>query len=69
MVRKIINARLADGQLSDCDLTLRDLETVHQVFVRSLQGIHHPRIAYPDIKPKASEAIAIDVSKPERTPV
>ena len=47
IVRKIINQRLIDGELSDSDLTLRDLEAVRQIFVRSLHGVHHPRVKYP----------------------
>lgn len=52
IVRKIVNQRLMDGELSASDLTLRDLEIVQQVFVRSLQGIHHPRVKYPEVKPQ-----------------
>ncbi len=50
VVSKIINQRLVEGELADSDLTLRDLETIRQVFVQSLQGVHHPRIKYPEIK-------------------
>lgn len=49
VVRKIINQRLMEGELSESDLTLRDLDTIRQIFVRSLQGVHHPRITYPEL--------------------
>jgi putative nucleotidyltransferase with HDIG domain len=51
-VRRIINQRLIEGELSDSDLTLRDLETIRNVFVGLLQGVHHPRIQYPEVKPQ-----------------
>ncbi len=48
LVRKIINQKLIEGELSQSPLTLMDLETTRRIFVQSLQGAHHPRIVYPD---------------------
>lgn len=48
LVHKLINNKFIDGQLDECDLTLRDLEKIAQVFVRILTGIYHSRISYPD---------------------
>ena len=48
VVRKVINNKFIDGQLDECDLTLRDLEKIAQVFIRALGGIYHPRIIYPE---------------------
>ena len=50
MVRKIITARLQEGQLGECDLTLRDIKTIGDVFVRSLSSMFHTRIEYPESK-------------------
>ena len=51
MVNDIINNRLSDGQLEDCDITLRDLRRLSDVFVRILTGLYtYTRIEYPDIK-------------------
>jgi len=47
IVNRIIRAREDDGQLSECDLTLRDLEIIREVFISSLKGVYHPRIQYP----------------------
>jgi putative nucleotidyltransferase with HDIG domain len=49
LVRKIIKSRLNDGQLDECDLTLRDLDKVADAFVQVLSGIYHNRIEYPDL--------------------
>lgn len=50
LVRKIIKDRLMDGQLDECDLTLKDLDAIANSFVRVLSGIFHNRIEYPDMK-------------------
>jgi cyclic-di-AMP phosphodiesterase PgpH len=47
MVRKIINNKFIDGQLDECDLTLKDLEKIAAVFSRILGGIYHSRVTYP----------------------
>ena len=46
-VQKILNKCVADGQLDECPLTLRDLHTASETFVQVLMGIHHHRIEYP----------------------
>ncbi|MCX7661847.1 MAG: HDIG domain-containing protein, partial [Candidatus Omnitrophica bacterium] len=51
MVHKIINNKFIDGQLDECDLTLRDLEKIASVFIHILTGIYHKRIVYPEEKP------------------
>jgi hypothetical protein len=48
MVDRIVDARLADGQLSECDLTLRDIGLIKEAFVQQLLGMYHQRIRYPD---------------------
>ncbi len=47
MVGQIIQERLGDGQLNECDLTIRDLESIREAFVGTLLGMYHQRIAYP----------------------
>jgi cyclic-di-AMP phosphodiesterase PgpH len=48
-VQKIINAIFVDGQLDECDLTLRDLHLIANSFVRILTGFFHQRIEYPGV--------------------
>lgn len=45
---KIINNKFIDGQLDECDLTLKDLELIANVFIHILSGIYHARIIYPE---------------------
>ena len=54
LARKIINDKFIDGQLEECDLTLRDLHNIQESFVRNLMAIFHTRIQYP--APEASES-------------
>ena len=46
-VRRVINERLSDGQLNECDLTLRDLNVIGDIFVHVLCSTCHSRIEYP----------------------
>jgi putative nucleotidyltransferase with HDIG domain len=48
LIRKIIGGKMLDGQLDECDLTLRDLDEIRGAFVSILQGVFHPRIKYPE---------------------
>ncbi|GBF10146.1 HD family phosphohydrolase [Tepidibacillus sp. HK-1] len=50
MVRKIIKSKLDDGQLNECDLTLKELEIIAISMLETLKGIFHSRIEYPDDK-------------------
>jgi putative nucleotidyltransferase with HDIG domain len=47
-VRKIINEKFIDGQLEECPLTLRDLRSIAESFARTLTGVYHTRIKYPE---------------------
>ncbi|MCY6959698.1 HD family phosphohydrolase [Clostridium brassicae] len=54
MVNSIIKARLNEGQLDNCDLTLKDVNKIRNSFLKTLGGIYHERIEYPteNISPK-----------------
>jgi len=48
MVQKIINNIFSDGQLDECELTLKDLHYIAKSFTKTLSGIFHSRIEYPE---------------------
>jgi putative nucleotidyltransferase with HDIG domain len=48
MVQKIINNLFSDGQLDECELTLKDLNQIAKSFTKTLSGIFHSRIDYPE---------------------
>ena len=39
--------RLNDGQFGECDITLKELQTVEDSLVKSLCTFYHGRVAYP----------------------
>jgi hypothetical protein len=48
MVQNIINRIFTDGQLDECELTLKNLHEIAKSFNRILNGIFHHRIDYPE---------------------
>lgn len=48
LVQRIINSVLLDGQLDECELTLKDLNKIAESFNMTLNGIYHHRIEYPN---------------------
>jgi len=48
-VTRVINRAYLDGQLDECDMTLRDLHAVGQAFARVLSAVAHGRVDYPEI--------------------
>ncbi len=53
LVQTLTNAIFVDGQLDECDLTLRDLHRIAKSFVRVLTGMFHARVDYPGVAPEA----------------
>ncbi|MBI5191099.1 MAG: HDIG domain-containing protein [Nitrospirae bacterium] len=49
LVDKLVKRIFEDGQLSECDLTLRDLTEITKSFNLLLSGIYHHRIDYPGL--------------------
>ncbi len=47
IVKNIIQRKFMEGQLEECNLSLKDLSIIEQSFIRTLIGIHHQRIDYP----------------------
>ena len=47
-VMRIVNRAYMDGQLNECDMTLRDLHAVSQSFMRVLSAVVHARVDYPE---------------------
>jgi putative nucleotidyltransferase with HDIG domain len=55
LINKLIDGRVAEGALNNCDLTFKDLQTIRKVFTQVLQGVHHPRISYPEPVQRAEQ--------------
>ena len=46
-VHTMVNRRLMDGQLDECELKLQEVHQIEASLVRSLCSIYHSRVAYP----------------------
>ncbi|MFD1705444.1 HD family phosphohydrolase [Siminovitchia sediminis] len=47
LVDSIVQDRLLDGQLDECDITIKQLEQIKSTFCETLSGFFHSRIEYP----------------------
>jgi cyclic-di-AMP phosphodiesterase PgpH len=47
-IDEVIKNRFMEGELDECDLTLKDLTLIKKSFLKILIGIHHQRIKYPE---------------------
>jgi cyclic-di-AMP phosphodiesterase PgpH len=64
MVQHLINKVFSDGQLDNCELTLKDLHSIAKSFYKILNGIHHHRIEYTDVALK--ESVKVKHVHPDR---
>ena len=51
LVDEVVAERVAEGQLDESDLTLRDLRTIAESFKATMRAVYHPRVAYPQPTP------------------
>lgn len=47
-IDEVIKKRFMEGELDECDLTLKELTQIKKSFLKILIGIHHQRIKYPE---------------------
>ncbi len=48
LVDELVDKKIEEGQLDECDLTLKQIHQIKEAFVPILTGIHHLRIEYPE---------------------
>ncbi|MBN8554511.1 MAG: HDIG domain-containing protein [Deltaproteobacteria bacterium] len=57
--RQIVHATIQrfflDGQLDECELSLKDLNAIQNAFLSVLQGVYHQRIDYPHLQTQKSD--------------
>ncbi|OQY00484.1 MAG: HD family phosphohydrolase [Desulfobacteraceae bacterium 4572_130] len=61
-VQVLINNIFADGQLEECELTLKDLHQIAKSFNKILTGLYHHRIEYTD-KPQEKKKEKNEIKK------
>lgn len=57
LIKNIVSDRLQDGQLDECDLSLKEIDIIRNTLCETLKGIFHSRIEYPDMKKVKDEPI------------
>lgn len=62
LVNRMVNRAFTDGQLDNCDLTLKDLHEIARAFIGRLLAMHHQRPQYPGEK-KRSDTRKTDAVK------
>lgn len=71
LVQRLVNKIFSDGQLDNCEITLKDLHNIAKRFNQILSGIHHHRIKYPERTPATSGGKAkngdSDRQQPDKT--
>lgn len=48
-IERLVRGKLEDGQLSDCPLSLRDIDQICEAFSGILKGVYHERVEYPKV--------------------
>lgn len=48
MINKVIDGKVQDGQMNECNITSKDISLIKETFLKVLMGMYHDRIAYPD---------------------
>ena len=54
LIKKIIDSKLQAGELSDSDLTFKELSAIEHAFLPVLISIFHPRVEYPETAEKTA---------------
>lgn len=54
---KLVRGKLQDGQLSDCPLTLRDIDRICSAATQVLSGVFHERIEYPTMSENGQQRV------------
>ena len=47
MIDRLVDSIVADNQLDECEITMRDIRVVKESFLKTLSGLYHRRIDYP----------------------
>jgi hypothetical protein len=47
VIAAIFDGQIQDGQLDDCQFSLKELKTIASSFLETLDSVFHPRVEYP----------------------
>ena len=49
VIEEIFNEKITDDQLSNAPITFKELSIIKESFQKSLEGLYHQRVLYPEI--------------------
>lgn len=52
IIDKVIDAKIDDDQMSNCDITFRDIDKIKQLLKKRMVSIYHVRVEYPVVENK-----------------
>lgn len=55
ILKRITEDVIADGQLDECDLTMREYNQVREALIEALCNVYHHRVKYPGFNPPAPD--------------
>ena len=68
MIRKLVRDKFDSGELNESPITFRELNEISDAFVRTLMGIYHERIEYPNLDALKKESAAAELPAKTETP-
>ncbi len=67
-IKRVFDYCQSEGQLDETQITLRELNIISESFNKTLRGIYHPRLIYPDLtpalEPENPETIEAEFTEP-----
>ena len=69
LIHDIIEKRIIDGQLDECDLTMREIRAIAENFAYTLTNMLHSRIAYPTETASRSRNLSVFRRTPRPFPL
>jgi cyclic-di-AMP phosphodiesterase PgpH len=58
IIDSVFAERLSEGQLDECDITMRELQAIAASFKATLRAVYHPRVQYPQPTPEEIASLA-----------
>lgn len=70
-IERLVRGKIEDGQLTNCTLSLQDIDGISEAFSAVLSGVFHERIEYPTVQVPTGNAPAkaANVVKPTAAPI
>ncbi len=63
LVDRMVEERVAEGQLNECPLTFKDLTLVKSAFLQILVAMYHGRVKYPGQEEKEAQELARELTE------